>query len=825
MSLDFQSYLKQSIKDASEKRQSFYVSTDAKERPKLKLTAREVVKEKQKEQREEPASVPVLEGLRDLYTKHKHILLIGRPGSGKSTALNQLLIDEATRAIDDSSLPIPVLVQLRSDKPILELIQKTLRRGRLRCSESEVNDLLFDGKLLLLLDGVNEIPRQDLRQELQNFREDNPDVLMVFTTRDLAVGGYLGIEKQLEMQPLTPAQLREFVRQYFPERTEEFLNQLSDRLKKLGETPLLLEMLCGVFQRTGRIPENLGLVFREFTQHYERNLKEGVRVESDKDWWKPVLQQLAWVMMQGEKPTEFRVAIGFEEAVRAIAQFLEGRVPYAEDFARKCVRDLQKYHLIQAGANREELEFRHQLIQEYYGAETLLEQLTKLGDEQLKCEFLNYLKWTEPVALMLPMIKTEAQALRLVKLALEVDLILGARLAGGVPNRLQDQAVELISSLDVQFIGDARRFGEGEKQMIRIVDRRTLVQNLRDEFFEKFPEVERLIDLGVIINLPCFSDALKVRLLSASGSEAAVPRLVEALEEALKCDNPDIRDAAVIGLVKNPSTQVTPALVELFLQQENFRKDLIRILIDSDTENLSHILESIAKSCSPQFLPEILSIVTNRLHLQRVKSSIEADESLSEEIEALHFNSNEVRAWLYQLSEAGKQGDEGSIRILLSTVRDVETPDELRSDALDALLRIKNYPEIASVAFEILEDDICECLTGVRAAAIDGIGKLGDCTMLTPLFKYMFYTLGNLEVGWDGEWDKILRTIVSIQRRCQFYNYEIYQAHLEAQKHDRQTPQNSDRSATINNFPNATEVKIFENVDLYHEAPLRDPSS
>lgn len=447
---DFQPYLKQSIEDASRRQQSFYISTDAIERPQLKLMVQKVAEKQQDGQPEENVNpVPVLEGIRLFCAKHRHVLLVGRPGSGKSTALNQFLIAEATRSLENPALPIPVLVQLKSDQPILELVRKALRRGKLRLDETAIEDLLFEGKFLLLLDGINEVPRQDLQQALQDFREDSPDVPMIFTTRDLASGGYLGIEKQLEMQPLTPSQLREFVGRSFPEQSAEFLNQLSDRLKELGKTPLLLEMLCRVFDETGKIPENLGLVFREFTQHYERNVKEGVRIESDRAWWKPVLQQLAWVMMQGEKPTELRVAIREEEAVRAIAQFLNGKVPYAEDFSRRCLRDLQKHHLIQAGTNLEELEFRHQLIQEYYAAEALLEQLPKLDDERLKREFLNYLKWTEPVALMLGLLKDEIQAVRLVRLALEVDLILGARLAGEVDLSFQQQTVMSVARLEL----------------------------------------------------------------------------------------------------------------------------------------------------------------------------------------------------------------------------------------------------------------------------------------------------------------------------------------------------------------------------------------
>jgi hypothetical protein len=40
--------------------------------------------------------------------------------------------------------------------------------------------------------------------------------------------------------------------------------------------------------------------------------------------------------------------------------------------------------------------------------------------------------------------------------------------------------------------------------------------------------------------------------------------------------------------------------------------------------------------------------------------------------------------------------------------------------------------------------------------------------------------------------------IPAIQNRCQFYNYDLYQAHLAAQKADRQTHSNSDRPSTTN---------------------------
>jgi len=51
--------------------------------------------------------------------------------------------------------------------------------------------------------------------------------------------------------------------------------------------------------------------------------------------------------------------------------------------------------------------------------------------------------------------------------------------------------------------------------------------------------------------------------------------------------------------------------------------------------------------------------------------------------------------------------------------------------------------------------------------------------------------------------------IRTIQANCKFYNYEIWQAHLAAQKGDRQTHPNSDRPITYE--VNAEVVQIVEN--------------
>ena len=119
--------------------------------------------------------LPVLEGIRK-YAKN-HVLLVCKPGSGKSTALKRLLFEEANHptpspspstergvlALDNTGevWSVPVLVELRYwQSSIFERIEAFLLQhdANLNFDESTLKNLLRQGRFLLLIDGVNELP-------------------------------------------------------------------------------------------------------------------------------------------------------------------------------------------------------------------------------------------------------------------------------------------------------------------------------------------------------------------------------------------------------------------------------------------------------------------------------------------------------------------------------------------------------------------------------------------------------------------------------------------------------------------------------------------
>uniref|UniRef100_UPI00286B1B32 NACHT domain-containing protein n=1 Tax=Chamaesiphon sp. OTE_75_metabat_556 TaxID=2964692 RepID=UPI00286B1B32 len=337
---------------------SFYTATDAL----LTLEAEIVKQEEPAAEREERTQkqiehLPVLEMLRKygLGAEREHLLLAGKPGSGKSTTLQRLCVELAEIALKEANQPIPVFAQLKGDKPILTLIQAEFLRAKLRLTDEQIDDLLLVDKLILLLDGVNEIPSEQLRQELYGFRENNLTTPIVFTTRDLMVGGSLGIDRRLEMRPLTEDQMREFVRQHLPEYGDKLLGQLRDRLREIAETPLLLKMLCEVFEpATGRIPQNKAELFELFERKYQRH-KEGVVISADfRRFQSEILQYLAFTMLQGDaqKPTEAWLTLSRDRAESMLEAWLKqrGETDPASK-AKEWLEDLVEHHLLQVAAD------------------------------------------------------------------------------------------------------------------------------------------------------------------------------------------------------------------------------------------------------------------------------------------------------------------------------------------------------------------------------------------------------------------------------------------------------------------------------------------
>ena len=662
---------------------------------------------------------PVTEGLQKYAIDH--VLLVGRPGSGKSTALARLMLDLV------KGEQIPVLVELRSyQSSILELIRSSFKRHDLSLTIAQIEMLLDDRKLILLIDGVNELPSESARTDLSNFRRNHSKISMIFTTRDLSLGGNLGIEKQLEMQPLTETQMRSFINAYLPGKADAMLGQLKDRLREFGTTPLLLWMLCEVFNQTPnqQLPNNLGGIFQIFTGMYEVSsirkhevavLKGDVRPLSDRRLWKPALKHLASVMMRGKQPIDFRVVLTRSEAEEALLEVFQNELFPVRDI----LDDLLKYHLLQ-NKTPDIIEFRHQLIQEYYAAEWLLERIGKLDDETLECDYLNYLKWTEPLALMLALVDDEALAVRVVENALAVDPYLGAKLIRSV------------------------------RKVFNIQFSRLLVENIKTHSYtipEKFKQ-------GLIKYSLRYSDS-ESRNISTQ-TTVCIPNLYQ--------DTP-LQDMYPYHEVNDDEL-----------------KNILKDLNNSDVKILAKVLGKIQYGCDSRILETLIKISSNAWDAQdryivekmsKILCNFRSPEILNCLLEGVDKivgsnPSSKLRKSYHRnlIIGLGKIGGQEAFSRLKSLLK--YDNQQVKHDSVNALHHIQHKDKILLLC-ETLEDpslDVC-------ISAVNILTQIGNPKSLRFIYKFHVEKYDNFHV--ENLWVEISL----MQLHFKFYNYEIYRKAID----------------------------------------------
>jgi formylglycine-generating enzyme required for sulfatase activity/GTPase SAR1 family protein len=353
-----------------------------------------------------------VDDLRAAVAEHRRILLLGDPGSGKTTTLWRLAYDYANAAQADGRAPLPLLVPLggyTDDGPFDAYLARHLGPLAPYLETYRASD-----RLILLLDGLNEMPQAGYAERtgrIQDVLNRYPDEAVVVTCRALDYVVKLEGLQKVEVLPLDETRIRTFLHNYLgqpagerlfwvlaggdrvramwdilqragrtwtefwavekmPEnvyaKTSDAQDKLWARLRRepppllaLGRNPYLLLMTAQVYARAGGVlPANRARLFAAFVdtllgREEERHPQGWVEAERQKDG----LAALAYAM-QAERGRGTTVERGWavDRLCRAVPGCDAGRLLYLATSA------------MLLDADDATVRFYHQLLQEYFAA-------------------------------------------------------------------------------------------------------------------------------------------------------------------------------------------------------------------------------------------------------------------------------------------------------------------------------------------------------------------------------------------------------------------------------------------------------------------------
>ena len=221
----------------------------------------------------------------DAVATHDKLMLLGKPGAGKTTFLQHLAV-QCIRGKFKSDY-IPVFIFLRTftfqakeyqDFSLLGYLQRFWNNYNL--SLEQIKNLLQQGKVLILLDGLDEIPQQyeqEIFQQIQQFTQLYYQNSLIITCRIAGQQYRFNGFTYVELADFNPTQVEIFAKRWFVAtannresgltKANQFLEQLQHRanqpIRELVTIPILLNLICSVFQERFSFPSKRSRLYQE----------------------------------------------------------------------------------------------------------------------------------------------------------------------------------------------------------------------------------------------------------------------------------------------------------------------------------------------------------------------------------------------------------------------------------------------------------------------------------------------------------------------------------------------------------------------------------
>ena len=316
-----------------------------------------------------------------LSKKDRLFLILGEAGAGKSTSLRRLTYSIANKSLsaeEEKGIEIPILLRAidiaRENKRIVDICaSETIKFSPVNKPCFSTKDL-YEGRVLLLVDALDEISHEDGRKYILNalreFHEQYPHCKIIITSREYSFIkelDELAYYRTYRLSPIDWKQADKIIQRLHSgkalskEPIQEMLRRLQD-VHGIELSPLLVTVFVATSDYSkSDIPANITELFKKYAEMMlgRWDTSKGLSQQYQAPLKDFLLQKVAFEMHR-RKAT----ALSLEELRKILTFELESRGQKKAD-----VNQLIDEMLYRSGLFRfigEHVEFRHMLIQEFF---------------------------------------------------------------------------------------------------------------------------------------------------------------------------------------------------------------------------------------------------------------------------------------------------------------------------------------------------------------------------------------------------------------------------------------------------------------------------
>ncbi len=207
--------------------------------------------------------------------QHSKLMILGKPGAGKTTFLKRIAIQCKLGQFLADHVPIFITLkdfaEARKKPSLLQFINDQFILNEI--SDQEITKtLLRQGRVIVLLDGLDEVRQADndrVLKEIRDFSTQYDANYFVITCRIASKEYTFERFTEIEVADFEDRQIAEFATKWFkakdPKKAKHFIQKLrgNQRIKELATNPLLLTLLCLLFGESTDFPSNRAELYEE----------------------------------------------------------------------------------------------------------------------------------------------------------------------------------------------------------------------------------------------------------------------------------------------------------------------------------------------------------------------------------------------------------------------------------------------------------------------------------------------------------------------------------------------------------------------------------